>query len=96
MEVKFAEGLSRKVTNVNLPANGTGNANFGTLRFDGLTQNGGALPNLAYTLQAVSLTDPISPQPADPNYPGDSYVYREDLPGYYTAITYDAARDVVW
>ena len=33
-----------------------------TLRFDGLTRSRGPLPDLAYTLQAVTLTDPISPK----------------------------------
>jgi hypothetical protein len=67
-----------------------------TLRFDGLTQFGGPLPNLAYKLQAVTLTDPISPQPADPNAPSDTFTYTQNTIDYYTAMTFDIAYDVVW
>jgi hypothetical protein len=70
-----------------------------TLRFDGLTQFGGPLSNLAYTLQAVSLTDPISPQPADPNAPpvdDPGFGYNQYDDSYYAAKVFDLAKDVVW
>jgi len=69
-----------------------------TLRFDGLTQQFfGTLPTLSYTLQAVSLTDPISPQLADPNNPTDeAFGYAELASEYYTAKSYDIAFDVIW
>ena len=49
-----------------------------------------------FTLQAVSLTDPISPQSADPNNPADPYAFTEYGPEYYAAKTYDIANDVIW
>jgi hypothetical protein len=70
-----------------------------TLRFDGLTQFGGPLTNLAYMLQAVSLTDPISPQTADPNAPpvdDPGYTYNQFDDSYYASKVFDLARDVVW
>jgi hypothetical protein len=70
-----------------------------TLRFDGLTRTAGPLGNLAYTLQAVTLTDPISPQPADPNAPppdDSTFVYTVYDASYYAAQVFDLAKDVVW
>src|SRR5205823_13959789 len=67
-----------------------------TLRFDGLTQYGGPLPNLAYTLRAVTLTDPISPQTADPNAPSNGFDYTQFDTSYYVMKQFDAAQDVVW
>jgi hypothetical protein len=67
-----------------------------TLRFDALTQYGWMVPDLTYSLRAVSLTDPISPQPADPNEPAEPFGYAQYDIDYYTAKTYDIANDVIW
>ena len=67
-----------------------------TVRFEGLTPTGSALPGLTYSLRGTTLTDPISPTPADPNAPVNDYTWQKFQDDYYASLVYDPAWDVAW
>jgi hypothetical protein len=72
-----------------------------TLRVEGLTPTGVALPNLAYALQGLTLTDPIDPPPNDPTLgglaaPPPDYTIDVEVTINYIALALDTLGTVSW
>jgi hypothetical protein len=72
-----------------------------TLRVEGLTPAGVVLPSLAYTLQGVTLTDPIDPPPDDPSLGGSTttapdYTIAVDTSLTCVALVLDSLSSIVW
>ena len=68
-----------------------------TVRFDGLSPAGTALPSLTYALTGVTLTDPIGPTGSDPTGGGlTNYDWSQNSLSYYTVLTYDVLAAVIW
>jgi hypothetical protein len=72
-----------------------------TVRIDGLTPAGSAVPGLGYSMQGVTLSDPIGPTGVDPtlNPNGtvtDDYTWTKFQPDYYATLVLDAVAAVLW
>jgi hypothetical protein len=69
-----------------------------TIRVEELTPVGVLLPTMSYSLQGLTLTDPISTVPSDPTLSTTSPDYSlVTLPAtIYSALTYDLLGDVIW
>jgi hypothetical protein len=72
-----------------------------TVRYEGLTPTGSALPNLTYSLQGVTLTDPIGPTGSNPTLGSGStavsdYSWTKFLSDYYATLVLDPVAGVLW
>ena len=72
-----------------------------TVRFEGLSPAGTALPTLTYTLQGVTLSDPIGPTAVDPtlNPSGtvtNDYAWAAFQPDYYATLVLDPVAAIAW
>jgi hypothetical protein len=71
-----------------------------TVRVEALTPAGVTLPTLGYTLQGLTLTDPIDPPPDDPSLGGSptqpDYIVGIDTTLAYLNLVLDTLGSVVW
>jgi hypothetical protein len=69
-----------------------------TIRVEELTPVGGPLPIMNYSLQGLTLTDPISTVPSDPTLSPTSpdYTLVTLAAAIYAGQTYDLIGDVIW
>ena len=72
-----------------------------TVRFEGLSAAGTALPALTYTLQGVTLSDPIGPTAVDPTLNPNGtvtsdYAWTAFQPDYYATLVLDPVAAIAW